>query len=195
MNDANRRDLLELLDDRYNTRSTLITSQLPVSAWHEYLNDPTLADAILDRFIHNAHHLNLKGESLRKTRTKLTNPTPTSHPQPTTTPTREGGRHHPETAAGINRNPRPASTGTKSRKQRNTHTRADQAPHGGIVGAQRMGRGVAAALAVEREPCAREAPQGSGVAVAGGLARAALEFVGGEVAPPARLGERGTRAC
>ena len=80
LNDANRRDLLELLDDRYNTRSTLITSQLPISAWHDYLNDPTLADAILDRFIHNAHHLNLKGESLRKTRTKLTNPTPTSHP-------------------------------------------------------------------------------------------------------------------
>ena len=80
LNDANRRDLLELLDDRYNNRSTIITSQLPTSAWHEYLDDPTLADAILDRFIHNAHQLNLKGDSLRKTKTKLTNTQPTSHP-------------------------------------------------------------------------------------------------------------------
>jgi DNA replication protein DnaC len=80
LTDANRRDLLELLDDRYNTRSTLITSQLPVTAWHEYIDDPTLADAILDRFIHNAHQLNLKGPSLRKTKTKLTNPHPPSQP-------------------------------------------------------------------------------------------------------------------
>ena len=80
LNDANRRDLLELLDDRYDNRSTIITSQLPVSAWHHYLDDPTLADAILDRFIHNAHQLTLKGDSLRKTKTKLTNPQPTSHP-------------------------------------------------------------------------------------------------------------------
>jgi DNA replication protein DnaC len=62
----NRRDLLEVLDDRYQTRSTLITSQLPVSAWHQYLDDPTLADAILDRVIHNAHKIELTGESLRK---------------------------------------------------------------------------------------------------------------------------------
>jgi len=51
----NRRDLLEVLDDRYQARSTLITSQLPVNTWHQYLDDPTLADAILDRVIHNAH--------------------------------------------------------------------------------------------------------------------------------------------
>jgi DNA replication protein DnaC len=62
----NRRDLLEVLDDRYQARSTLITSQLPVSAWHQYLDDPTLADAILDRVIHNAHKIELTGESLRK---------------------------------------------------------------------------------------------------------------------------------
>jgi DNA replication protein DnaC len=62
----NRRDLLEVLDDRYQARSTLITSQLPVSAWHQYLDDPTLADAILDRVIHNAHKIELAGESLRK---------------------------------------------------------------------------------------------------------------------------------
>jgi DNA replication protein DnaC len=61
-----RRDLLEILDDRYQARSTLITSQLPVAKWHQYLDDPTLADAILDRVIHNAHRIELEGESLRK---------------------------------------------------------------------------------------------------------------------------------
>ena len=61
-----RTDLLELVDDRVGTRSTIITSQLPVDHWHAYLNDPTLADAILDRLIHQAHKLSLKGESLRK---------------------------------------------------------------------------------------------------------------------------------
>jgi DNA replication protein DnaC len=61
-----RRDLLEILDDRHNRRSTLITSQLPVSTWHEYLNEPTVADAILDRLVHNAYTLNLSGESMRR---------------------------------------------------------------------------------------------------------------------------------
>ena len=61
-----RIDLLELLDDRVGTRATLITSQLPVSAWHEWLNDPTLADAILDRIVHAAHKIALKGESMRR---------------------------------------------------------------------------------------------------------------------------------
>jgi len=60
------RDLLELLEDRYQRRSTLVPSQLPVSHWHEYLGDHTLADAILDRLVHNAHTLTLKGESMRK---------------------------------------------------------------------------------------------------------------------------------
>jgi DNA replication protein DnaC len=59
-------DLLELLDDRVGSRSTLITSQLPIPAWHEWLADPTLADAILDRIVHGAHKIALKGESLRK---------------------------------------------------------------------------------------------------------------------------------
>lgn len=62
-----RNDLLEVLDDRVGTRSTAITSQLPVEHWHTYLNDPTLADAILDRVLHSAHKLSLVGESLRKT--------------------------------------------------------------------------------------------------------------------------------
>lgn len=67
-----RNDLLEILDDRMNTRSTLITSQLPVKHWHEYIGEPTLADAILDRLVHNAHKLALKGESMRKTTKPLT---------------------------------------------------------------------------------------------------------------------------
>ncbi|MFM1988775.1 MAG: hypothetical protein RJA99_1732 [Pseudomonadota bacterium] len=63
---AERSDLLELLDDRVGAKSTLITSQLPVSAWHQWLDDPTPADAILDRIVHSAHRIELKGESLRK---------------------------------------------------------------------------------------------------------------------------------
>ena len=66
LNQAERNDLLEVLDDRVATRSTVITSQLPVEHWHAYLNDPTLADAILDRVLHSAHKLTLAGESLRK---------------------------------------------------------------------------------------------------------------------------------
>lgn len=63
---AERNDLLEVLDDRVGSRATLITSQLPVEHWHAYLNDPTLADAILDRVLHSAHKLALSGESQRK---------------------------------------------------------------------------------------------------------------------------------
>ena len=62
---AERSDLLELLDDRVGTRSTIITSQLPVKAWHTYINDPTLADAILDRVVHSSLRIDLKGKSLR----------------------------------------------------------------------------------------------------------------------------------
>lgn len=69
LDQAARSDLLELLDDRVGTRSTIVTSQLPVKHWHEYLADPTLADAILDRLVHQAHKLDLKGESLRKNKT------------------------------------------------------------------------------------------------------------------------------
>lgn len=76
LTDQTRRDLLEILDDRYDKKSTLITSQLPVEQWHDYLGDPTLADAILDRLVHNAYRLNLTGESMRKKRTA----TPTTAP-------------------------------------------------------------------------------------------------------------------
>lgn len=63
-----RQELLELIDDRTGSGSILITSQLPVDQWHEYISEPTLADAILDRLIHTAHRLTLRGESLRKQR-------------------------------------------------------------------------------------------------------------------------------
>ena len=66
MSDPPRRDLLELLEDRYGKRSTIVTSQLPVPAWHEAIGDPTLADAILDRLVHNAYKIELKGNSMRK---------------------------------------------------------------------------------------------------------------------------------
>jgi DNA replication protein DnaC len=63
-----RADLLEILDDRINARSTIICSQLPVETWHAYLGEPTLADAILDRIVHHSHRIVLKtkGESLRE---------------------------------------------------------------------------------------------------------------------------------
>ena len=61
--------LYPLLDDRYDRKSTLITSQLPVEKWHAYLEDPTIADAILDRLIHNSYRLALKGDSMRKQKT------------------------------------------------------------------------------------------------------------------------------
>lgn len=70
--DEQRRDLLEILDDRCERRSTLVTSQLPVAHWHEALGDPTLADAILDRLVHRAYKLELRGESLRKRPVELT---------------------------------------------------------------------------------------------------------------------------
>ena len=65
-----RHDLLEILEERYGRRSTIITSQLPIPSWHTVIGDPTYADAILDRLIHNAHRIELTGESLRRTRTK-----------------------------------------------------------------------------------------------------------------------------
>jgi hypothetical protein len=61
-----RRDLLEIMDDRHERGSTIVTSQVPVDHWHEVIGDPTIADAVLDRLVHNAHRLLLKGDSLRK---------------------------------------------------------------------------------------------------------------------------------
>jgi len=69
---SQRNDLLEIMEDRHATKSTIVTSQLPVTKWHSYIGDATLADAILDRLSHNAHKLKLKGESMRKTLSSLT---------------------------------------------------------------------------------------------------------------------------
>jgi DNA replication protein DnaC len=68
LDDAARHDLLEILEERYGRRSTVVTSQLPVDKWHQIIANPTYADAILDRLVHNAHRLDLSGESLRRTR-------------------------------------------------------------------------------------------------------------------------------
>ena len=66
LNQQQRNDLLEIMDDRHGVSSTMMTSQLPIKKWHEIFGDPTLADAILDRLIHNARKLKIKGESMRK---------------------------------------------------------------------------------------------------------------------------------
>ena len=72
LNLGQRNDLLEIMEDRHGAKSTLITSQLPVTQWHNAIGDATLADAILDRLLHNAHKLKLKGESMRKVKSELT---------------------------------------------------------------------------------------------------------------------------
>ncbi len=63
-----RRDLMEIIDDRHDRASTIVTSQVPVEHWHEHIGNPTIADAVLDRLVHGAHRLQLKGESMRKLR-------------------------------------------------------------------------------------------------------------------------------
>ena len=74
LDETAQRDVLEILEDRFNRRSTIVTSQLPVSHWHTYLGQATLADAILDRLVHNAYKIELKGESMRKMTGPLTHP-------------------------------------------------------------------------------------------------------------------------
>jgi DNA replication protein DnaC len=66
--DSERRDFLEICDDRYSIRSTVLTSQVPVSHWHDQVGDPTIADSILDRLVHNAHRIELAGASMRKSK-------------------------------------------------------------------------------------------------------------------------------
>ena len=68
MSEPERRDLWEIAEDRYQTRSMILTSQLPVSRWHDQIGDPTIADGILDRLVHNAHRIEMRGESMRKQR-------------------------------------------------------------------------------------------------------------------------------
>ena len=68
LNENERREVWEICEDRYQTRSTILTSQLPISRWHEQIGDPTIADGILDRLVHNAHRIEMRGESMRKKR-------------------------------------------------------------------------------------------------------------------------------
>jgi DNA replication protein DnaC len=68
--DMDRRDLLEIMEDRYDLRSTIWTSQLPIDTWHDHMGDPTVADAVCDRLLHNAHRIVLQGPSRRKTQAK-----------------------------------------------------------------------------------------------------------------------------
>jgi len=70
LSESERRDFWEICEDRYQVRSTILTSQLPVSRWHEQIGDPTLADGILDRLVHNAHRIEMRGDSMRKNRGK-----------------------------------------------------------------------------------------------------------------------------
>ena len=69
---AQRNDLMEVIEDRHGRRSTLITSQLPIEHWHDYIGEATIADAVLDRLLHGAHRLNLTGESMRRQQAELT---------------------------------------------------------------------------------------------------------------------------
>jgi len=72
MNLSQRNDMLEIMEGRHGARSTIITSQLPITQWAKAIGDATLADTILDRILHNSHKLILKGESLRKAMSKIT---------------------------------------------------------------------------------------------------------------------------
>ncbi len=76
LNADQRRDLMEIVEDRYQNAAVLITSQLPLEKWHDVIGEPTFADAILDRIVHNAYRLKLDGQSLRKTKTKTLDETP-----------------------------------------------------------------------------------------------------------------------
>ena len=70
LKDSERRDFLEICDDRYQRRSIILTSQMPVAHWHEQIGDPTVADSILDRLVHNSYRIELSGESMRKKRAR-----------------------------------------------------------------------------------------------------------------------------
>ena len=118
------RDILEIVDDRHGRASTIVTSQLPVDSWHDVIPDPTVADAVLDRLVHTAHRLALKGESLRKpsaedgrkSRPSVADLTRTTRSEPLQPSTgaavrdhRNAVRHRPESVSAINRNHCPPS--------------------------------------------------------------------------------------
>lgn len=71
LSDAEGRDFRDICEDHYQVRSLILTSQLPVTRWHEQIGDPTVADGILDRLVHNAHRIEMRGDSMRRNRGKL----------------------------------------------------------------------------------------------------------------------------
>jgi DNA replication protein DnaC len=71
LNDQQRFHLFEIIEERYQRRSTLFTAQVPVNTWHDLIGDETVADAILDRVVHNAHRINLEGDSMRKAKSRI----------------------------------------------------------------------------------------------------------------------------
>ena len=106
-----RHDMLEIVEERYGHGATLITSQIPVDRWHDLIGDPTLGDAILDRLIHNAHRLQLSGESLRKKVVQAAPARPSAQHHGDTKPVQRAMRH----PADINRNGRPTWIGNGGR--------------------------------------------------------------------------------
>jgi DNA replication protein DnaC len=72
--ESERRDFWEICEDRYQVRSLILSSQLPVTRWHEQIGDPTVADGILDRLVHNAHRVEMRGDSMRKIGVKNRSP-------------------------------------------------------------------------------------------------------------------------
>jgi hypothetical protein len=105
---AARHDLLEILEERYGRRSTVITSQLPVDRWNEIIGDPTYADAILDRLVHNAHRIELTDESMRRTRGKQNQKVIAGETKSIGQRGSRPGRHHSVTVGGIIQESRPA---------------------------------------------------------------------------------------
>src|SRR5262249_663181 len=111
-----RRDLYEILEERYGRRSTILTSQIPVDKWHAFIGDPTYADAILDRLVHNAHRIDLAGESLRPRRSRsipkdrppacnfAKKPSASRAPASQATSSRIAGRHHLGISGRLRRN-------------------------------------------------------------------------------------------
>ena len=111
-----RRDLMDIVEDRYQNTAILITSQLPVDKWHDVIGEPTFADAILDRIVHNAHRINLDGPSMRKTIAENFNATTLTTPNENDikgSAQRRRARHQirpPAKVAGLNRNQWPLSS-------------------------------------------------------------------------------------
>jgi hypothetical protein len=112
-----RHDLLEILEERYGRRSTIITSQIPVDKWHELIGDPTYADAILDRIVHNGHRINLTGHNLRRSRANKVSKAKIIRQRgtrPRATSCRNPGRHNPGIPGRLRRNSHPLLFGASS---------------------------------------------------------------------------------